>query len=138
MKAIILLAALSIGIASASSDWCTCAPFASFEHSEIMVYYSKEFTIDNCINDVLMCRTKCRQYFEDNTNGGDLWHPIEGATVGQHICNYVFTNDLMPFLMHKKVHGYYQVCGGAWQYAEVTSKDALCCELGSQKHCTEM
>ncbi|KRY96916.1 hypothetical protein T11_4388 [Trichinella zimbabwensis] len=137
MKAVILLVILSLGLASGETSWCTCAPFVSFEHTEIMVYNSYETTLDDCKNKE-KCNKDCNEYFGANTNDGDLWHFVNGATVGQHLCNYVFQNDLMPVLMHKMVYGYYQVCGGAWQYTELSSNEALCCELGNQKHCTEL
>ncbi|ROT68237.1 uncharacterized protein [Penaeus vannamei] len=138
MKAVLLLVALSLGLASGEPAWCTCAPFVSFEHSEIMVYNSHETTINDCVNDVIVCRNYCTNYFGTTTNNGDLWFYTSGNTVGGHLCDYVFKNDLMPFLMHKTVHGYYQVCGGAWRYGEVSSSEALCCELGEQTHCTEL
>ncbi|XP_047483756.1 uncharacterized protein LOC125035420 [Penaeus chinensis] len=138
MKAVTLLVALSLRLASGETPWCTCAPFVSFEHTEVMVYNSHEIKINDCENDKRKCNNECNAYLSSNTNEGDLWYAINGATVGQHVCSYVFQHDLMPFLMHKMVYGYYQVCGGAWQYAEISSKEPLCCELGNQKHCTEL
>ncbi|XP_064096480.1 uncharacterized protein LOC135208307 [Macrobrachium nipponense] len=69
------------------------------------------------------------------SNGGDLWHMCEdGVTVGQHVCDSL-VGLFHHFVQNHYVYGYYEICGGAWQYTGLSSKQMLCCEGGQHVHC---
>ncbi|XP_064096412.1 uncharacterized protein LOC135208219 [Macrobrachium nipponense] len=135
MKVALLLLATLAAVSAQSEPWCRCAAFVTYEYTEMMVYEAPEVTIDSCQDDVKQCKNRCSKELAELTNDGDLWSlTAEGITVGQHICSNLLRH-LIYFLHNHKIYGYYEVCGGAWQYAGVMSQQMLCCNGGKHEHC---
>ncbi|KAK7077175.1 hypothetical protein SK128_018605 [Halocaridina rubra] len=135
MKVLLLLLA-TVALASVQSEgWCRCAAFVTYEHSEIMVYESDEIQIDNCVDDAKQCKNACVNQMNTESNNGDLWYlDASGQTIGQQICTYL-ADRWFFFLHNHRVYGYYEICGGAWQYTGIASQQMLCCNGGKQEHC---
>ncbi|KAK7077172.1 hypothetical protein SK128_018602 [Halocaridina rubra] len=136
MKGLLLLLAAIVASTSAQSEgWCRCAAFVTYEHTEAMVYESAEIPITDCVDDAKECKNACVNQLNTMSNNGDLWHLTEsGITVGQSICTYLA--DIWHFFVHNhRVYGYYEICGGAWQYTGIASQQMLCCNGGKQEHC---
>ncbi|XP_042882681.1 uncharacterized protein LOC122259801 [Penaeus japonicus] len=115
--------------------WCNCAAFVSYEHSEIKVYQGPVINLNHC-DHTDQCKVACVAELESLTNNGDLFYEVDGQTVGQYICTSLADN--MFFVMNNKyVYGYFEVCGGAWQYTGIKAQQKLCCTNGIHKHCTE-
>ncbi|XP_066972842.1 uncharacterized protein [Macrobrachium rosenbergii] len=134
---VLLLLLSSVAIASAQTEaWCRCAAFVTYEHTEIMVYEAPEVTITAC--DAVAaeeCKAGCVAELSVASDNGDLWHITEdGITIGQYICSYL-AKQLFFYLHNHRVYGYYEVCGGAWQYADLVSQQMLCCVGGKHEHC---
>ncbi|XP_068234454.1 uncharacterized protein [Palaemon carinicauda] len=136
MKVFLLLLA-TIAVASAQSEpWCRCAAFVTYEYMEMMVYEFPEVIIDSCEDDgAKQCKNRCIKELNEATNNGDLWYMTDmGFSVGQYICADLMRHTIY-FLHNHVVYGYYEVCGGAWQYTGVKSQEMLCCNGGEHEHC---
>merc|ERR1712226_433210 len=135
MKAVFLLLAALVASASADVEpWCRCAAFVTYQYSELMVYEAPEVTITSC-DDAAACKASCYNELDTMTNGGNLWTmTTDGITVGQHICSYLADRYIFWMSDHK-VYGYYEVCGGAWQYTGAATQTDLCCTGGQHDHC---
>ncbi|XP_068234034.1 uncharacterized protein [Palaemon carinicauda] len=131
--AIVLLALAAVG--SAEDSFCRCGAFITYSDDQAMVYLAPELPIDSCEDDAQLCRDSCSKELKDMSHGGDMWHVApSGKTVGQHICE-TLTGLHYDFVHNHVVYGYYEVCGGPWQYTGVSSKGMLCCDDGFQEHC---
>ncbi|XP_063613081.1 uncharacterized protein LOC134786422 [Penaeus indicus] len=134
----VLLSAVFFVLASAQDPqepWCNCAAFVSYEHSEIKVYQGPLINLSHC-DYTDRCKELCVAELRNLTNSGDLFFEVDGQTIGQYICNNLA--DIGFVAMHNKyVYGYFEVCGGAWQYADVMTQQKLCCTMGEHKHCTD-
>merc|ERR1711911_131025 len=135
MRVLVLLLAMAAAASAQSEGWCRCAAFVTYEHSEIMVFESPEVPITDCVDDAKQCQTKCVAELNELSDNGNLWYLTEqGITVGQQVCTYLAEHWF--FIMHNhRVYGYYEVCGGAWQYTGVASQQMLCCTGGKHEHC---
>ncbi|XP_068234039.1 uncharacterized protein [Palaemon carinicauda] len=137
MMQVFLLLLASAAFASAQAEpWCRCAAFVTYEHTEIMVYEAPEIAIETCdaagADD---CKAGCVAELTAASDNGDLWHITDdGQTVGQYICSYLADHRFFSIYNHR-VYGYYEVCGGAWQYADLLSQQMLCCVSGKHEHC---
>ncbi|XP_037788580.1 uncharacterized protein LOC119583942 [Penaeus monodon] len=135
MKVLLALFAL-VAVASAQTEaWCRCATFITHDHSEVMVFEAPEIPIDSCTEDAAKCKNACVNELNALSSNGDLWMMQEsGITVGQSICTYL-SDRFVLFVHNKSVYGYYEVCGGAWQYSSFQSQQKLCCNGGKHEHC---
>ncbi|XP_076056268.1 uncharacterized protein LOC143034212 [Oratosquilla oratoria] len=132
--ALALLAAVVAAVSGQTEPWCRCAFFVTNSYAEVMVYELPEVPIDSCENS-RACKTRCTTDLNASSDYGNLWYLLEdGQTTGQKICT-LMRDHFIFFLHNRRVYGYYEVCGGAWQYANVMSEQLLCCEGGEQKHC---
>ncbi|XP_069987038.1 uncharacterized protein [Penaeus vannamei] len=135
MKVLLLVFALVAAVSAQTEPWCRCAAFVTYEHSEIMVFEAPEVTIDSCVDDAKQCKRACATELNTLSNNGDLWFMQEnGLTVGQDICSYL-AGHFFFWMRNHRVYGYYEVCGGAWEYAGVESQQMLCCDGGKHEHC---
>ncbi|XP_047483859.1 uncharacterized protein LOC125035470 [Penaeus chinensis] len=135
MKVLLLVFALVAAVSAQTEPWCRCAAFVTYEHSEIMVYEAPEVTIDSCEDDAKQCKNSCAKELNTMSNNGDLWLELDsGITVGQYICTYL-ADHFFFWMSNHKVYGYYEVCGGAWQFTGVESQQLLCCDAGKHEHC---
>ncbi|XP_064104313.1 uncharacterized protein LOC135214174 [Macrobrachium nipponense] len=109
---------------------CRCAVFVSSPHNEYMVYQLDPVTIDSCESHS-QCKNRCVK--EDTTNL-DLWAMMGEDTVGQAFCHELYSHHI-HWIHNSYVHGYYEMCGGPWEYTGMDSQQQLCCSRGQQKHC---
>ncbi|XP_076056201.1 uncharacterized protein LOC143034139 [Oratosquilla oratoria] len=129
-----LFVGLSASVSGQTEPWCRCAAFVTYQHSEVMVYEAPEVIIESCDN-ASICKNQCAEQLNSISDYGDLWSIGDsGLTVGQGICDYL-KDHFMFFVHNHRVYGYYEVCGGAWQYANIQSQQKLCCEYGQHEHC---
>ncbi|XP_050732119.1 uncharacterized protein LOC127006334 [Eriocheir sinensis] len=134
VASVAVLLALAASVSGQSEGWCRCAAFISYNRVEMMVYEAPEAPIDNC-DAVNQCKNRCVTEMDELSFGGDLWHVTNsGLTVGQEMCT-TLADHYVFYISDHKVYGYFEVCGGAWQYADVASTSDLCCNGGQQKHC---
>ncbi|XP_042874552.1 uncharacterized protein LOC122254762 [Penaeus japonicus] len=135
MKVLLALLALVAAASAQTEPWCRCAAFITHDHSEVMVFEAPEVTIDSCVDDAKQCRTSCARELNTLSDNGNLWLMQDsGITIGQDICTYL--SDRFVFFVHTKtVYGYFEVCGGAWEYSGVASQQKLCCNGGKHEHC---
>merc|ERR1712002_186911 len=116
-----------------TEPWCRCALFVSSPFSEIMAYQLPELPIDTC-DSRETCKKLCSDEIDTMTNGIDLWSEVNGQTVGQYICEEL--NKHFFFIIHNsKIHGYFELCGGAFEFTGQDSQDMLCCFMGKHEHC---
>merc|ERR1711915_831997 len=135
MKVLLLVLAAIASASAQTEGWCRCAAFVTYEHSEIMVYESDEIVIDDCVDDAKQCKNACTNQLNTMSNQGDLWYlNSNGITVGQEICTYM-ADHWFFFVHNHRVYGYYEICGGAWQYTGIASQQYLCCNGGKHEHC---
>ncbi|XP_037788425.1 uncharacterized protein LOC119583798 [Penaeus monodon] len=139
MKATVGLLSLVFFVLASTQDpqepWCNCAAFVSYEHSEIKVYQGPLINLSHC-DYTERCKELCVAELRNLTNSGDLFFEVNGQTVGQHICTNLVDIGFVA-MQNKYVYGYFEVCGGAWQYADVMTQQKLCCSMGQHKHCTD-
>jgi len=115
--------------------WCRCAAFATYSDSQKMVWEGDEVSATTCDSSVNECRDACAAQINAGSNNGDLWYVTEvGTTVGQQICESLVALD-SQYVHNHRIYGYFQLCGGPWEYAGVASQQSLCCTNGQQKHC---
>ncbi|XP_068234037.1 uncharacterized protein [Palaemon carinicauda] len=135
MKVVLLLLAAIAAANAELEPWCRCAAFVNYEFVQMMVFETADVIIDSCDADVDKCRSRCAEQLNEASNNGDLWYMTEdGITVGQYLCSYLMRH-LVTYFYNNVVYGYYEVCGGAWQYADVKSQQMLCCNGGEHAHC---
>ncbi|XP_027227456.2 uncharacterized protein [Penaeus vannamei] len=139
MKTALLLAAAVVALsctADADGSWCDCSLMVNYETSIIMVYKFPEIDVGSCTDD-LACSNECRKAINNDAPGIDLWAPDgHGHNLGDHVCDFLYNTEHIPFIFNKIVHGYFRTCGGPWRYTEQDSIDMLCCDLGVHDHCT--
>ncbi|XP_045106760.1 uncharacterized protein LOC123501806 [Portunus trituberculatus] len=136
MKTFLLLLAVAAAANAQSEAWCRCAAFITYNRNEMMVHEAPEIPINSC-DDANQCKQKCVAEINEVSYDGDLWHMLEdGYTVGQHVCTEL-ADRFVFFVVGHKVYGYYEVCGGAWQYTGVASTTKLCCNGGQHSHCLD-
>ncbi|XP_071533759.1 uncharacterized protein [Panulirus ornatus] len=136
MKYFLLAVAILAGAAYVRTEepgWCRCAMFVSSRHSEIMVFQLPEVNVTDC-NDHSGCQNRCTKEISEMTNNLDLWSTVDGETVGSYICKKLYSYFFF-FMHNSQVHGYYQLCGGPWEYTGLDSQQMLCCNLGEHVHC---
>ncbi|XP_042232077.1 uncharacterized protein LOC121872971 [Homarus americanus] len=138
MKVVLLMLATIAAVSGQTEPWCRCAAFVTYEYYEIMVHEEPEIPIDSCdANGALQCKTTCADNLDTLSDNGNLWKLMDsGLTIGQDICSEL-ADHFTFFLYNHKVYGYFEVCGGAWQYAGIASQQKLCCEGGKQHHCID-
>ncbi|XP_068234036.1 uncharacterized protein [Palaemon carinicauda] len=136
MKVALLLLATIAAASAQLEPWCRCAAFVTYEYMEMMVYEAPEVIIDSCEADgAKQCKNRCIKELNEISYDGDLWAMTEkGITVGQHVCTHL-SRFFITFFHNHVIYGYYEVCGGAWQYAGVQSQQMLCCNGGEHEHC---
>nr|XP_027224277.1 uncharacterized protein LOC113816403 isoform X3 [Penaeus vannamei] len=135
MKVLLLVFALVAAVSAQTEPWCRCAAFVTYEHSEIRVFEAPEITIDSCVDDAKQCKNACTKELNDMSDNGNMWLVQEnGLTVGQNICTYM-ADHFFYFIHNHRVYGYFEVCGGAWEYTGVASQQLLCCNGGKHEHC---
>ncbi|XP_064096410.1 uncharacterized protein LOC135208217 [Macrobrachium nipponense] len=134
MKLAFVLLALVAAVCGQQEPWCRCGAFITFDDDEAMVYEMPEVTIDSCENHK-QCKNSCTKEMNNYSHYGDLWAmtPLN-KTVGQAICE-TLTGLSYDFVHNHYVYGYYEVCGGPWEYTGIASKGMLCCNDGLQEHC---
>ncbi|XP_063876584.1 uncharacterized protein LOC135109254 [Scylla paramamosain] len=137
MKFAVTLASFLVlfALSSAQTDvgWCRCGSFVSSRHMEIMVLELPEITINDC-DSHNQCKNACSKEINTMTNNMDLWSTVDGETVGQYFCNELFQHGF--FWIHNSyIHGYYEVCGGPWEYTGIDSQQQLCCTNHEHIHC---
>merc|ERR1711915_117234 len=136
--ALILLALVAGASAQGTGAWCRCAAFITFENTEFMVYESAEVPIDDCQDDAKQCKNACTAQINELSDNGNLWYLQEsGETVGQTICSDL-ASPFVPFVHNHYVYGYFEVCGGAWEYTGIASTQQLCCNGGKHEHCISL
>nr|XP_027227466.1 uncharacterized protein LOC113819428 [Penaeus vannamei] len=130
---VLALAVLGVAYVSAQTEpWCRCALFVSGGHAEYMVSELPEVEINDCESHD-QCKYRCRREFNDMTNEMDLWSTVNNATVGSYLCQ-----NLEHSIHNKYVYGYYEMCGGPWEYSGLVSQQMLCCYKGEHNHCISM
>merc|ERR1712126_16301 len=135
MKVLVFLLAAIVASVSGQEAYCRCAAFTTHEHSELRVYEGPTLPVTSCDTDHDLCKDSCYDYLDELTDGGDLWRiQQDGQTVGQHICSYMASHFIF-FIHNKMAYGYYEFCGGAWEYSGVASQQKLCCNGGRHDHC---
>ncbi|XP_068209529.1 uncharacterized protein [Palaemon carinicauda] len=112
---------------------CRCALFVSSTHNEYMVYLLDPVPIDSCESHD-QCKNRCVKEVNEDTSNLDLWAMMGDDTVGQAFCHELSLH-LFLWIHNSYIHGYYQVCGGPWEYTGIDSQQPLCCSMGQQKHC---
>ncbi|XP_066971877.1 uncharacterized protein [Macrobrachium rosenbergii] len=135
MKLALVLLALVVAVSAQKEPWCRCGAFITYDDDEAMVYEAPEITIDSCQDDAKECKTSCVTELKQLSNDGDMWYKLpSNKTVGQYICE-TLTGLHYDFVHNHIVYGYYEVCGGPWEYTGVASQGMLCCDDGFQEHC---
>merc|ERR1712071_334777 len=128
------MGALVAAVSAQSEGWCRCAAFITYNRNEMMVHDGAEIPINSC-DESGTCMNKCVAEINEMSAGGDIWHMTEaGITIGQSVCSELAGHFIFYVLGHK-IYGYYEVCGGAWQYTGVESSAKLCCNGGQHIHC---
>merc|ERR1719244_1096288 len=134
MKSLLVVLATLAAVAYVSGQTepcCRCALFVSNYGSENMVSELPQVNITDC-DSHNQCRGRCVGEFNDMTNEMDLWSTVDGETVGQGLCKYLSDRNFY-FIFNKRVHAYYEMCGGPWEYAGLDSQQLLCCNLGQHE-----
>ncbi|XP_069987035.1 uncharacterized protein [Penaeus vannamei] len=135
MKVLLLAFALVASVSAQTEPFCRCAAFVTYKNSEVMVYEAPKVIIDSCQDDAEQCKEACVTELNTLSNNGDLWLLQEsGVTVGQTICSRL-ADHFVFWISNHRVYGYYEVCGGPWEYTEFASQQLLCCEGGKHEHC---
>ncbi|XP_071533760.1 uncharacterized protein [Panulirus ornatus] len=136
----LLLALVTLALVGLSTQaepgWCRCAAFVSSRHTELMVLELPEVNITDCQNHN-QCRNRCTKEINEMTNDMDLWSLVEGETVGQYFCQELYSHFFF-FIHNSYIHGYYEICGGPWEYTGIDSQQMLCCNLGQHEHCISL
>ncbi|XP_050738994.1 uncharacterized protein LOC127009701 [Eriocheir sinensis] len=128
-----IVAAFALSNAQSEGGWCRCAAFVSSRTMEIMVLELPEVPITDCMSHN-QCKNRCVDEINTMTNEMDLWSTVNETTVGQVFCEELFSHGL--FWIHNSyIHGYYEVCGGPWEYTGIDSQQMLCCTSSQQIHC---
>ncbi|XP_071533761.1 uncharacterized protein [Panulirus ornatus] len=131
---ILLVTLLGVTFVSGLDEpWCRCGLFVSSRYSEIMVYEMPEIPIVSCTEHDI-CRGMCRNELCEYTDDLNLWAMVGNETVGQYVCTGLYGNYYY-FIHNRYVHAYYELCGGPWEYADLTSQQMLCCNRGEHEHC---
>ncbi|KAK7066287.1 hypothetical protein SK128_016917 [Halocaridina rubra] len=112
---------------------CRCALFVSSRSAEIMVYELNNVLIGDC-NSHDQCMSRCTSELNQITNNLDLWSMMGNDTVGQAFCQELYSHFFF-YIHNSYVHGYYEICGGPWEYTGIDSQQPLCCDMGQQEHC---
>merc|ERR1712098_213217 len=112
---------------------CRCALFVSSRHTEIMVHELEAVPIDNCESHN-QCMDRCTTELNEDTNNMDLWSMMGNDTVGQSFCTELY-HHFFFWIHNSNIHGYYEMCGGPWEYTGLDSQQPLCCDMGQQEHC---
>ncbi|XP_068234452.1 uncharacterized protein [Palaemon carinicauda] len=134
--AIVLLALVAAVSAQQNEAWCRCGAFITSDDVETMVYEFPEIPLTSC-EEHNKCKNKCVTEINEFSHYGDMWEITpEGKTVGQFICE-TLTGLSYDFVHNHYVYGYYEVCGGPWEYTGQASTNMLCCDDGFQEHCIE-
>ncbi|XP_027219191.2 uncharacterized protein [Penaeus vannamei] len=129
------LVALSTALGQREDVWCRCALMVDSDPMLYMVYDLGEAFIEAC-SEHDRCKNRCYDKIRAATNEMDLWsHDDSGFTIGSNICQYLFSSYNVDQFNNKYVHGYYQVCGGPWEYTFQDSQQMLCCNMGIHEHC---
>ncbi|KAK7072596.1 hypothetical protein SK128_003032 [Halocaridina rubra] len=115
------------------SAYCRCALFVSSRHTEIMVYELAPVNIDTCESHN-QCQNRCATEISQDTNDLDLWSMWGNDTVGQAFCTELYSHFFF-YIHNSYIHGYYEMCGGPWEYTGQDSQQPLCCDMGQQEHC---
>ncbi|XP_068234028.1 uncharacterized protein [Palaemon carinicauda] len=133
--AIVLLALVAAACAAQNGEaWCRCGAFLTYRDTQALAYELPEITIDYC-DQHNRCKNECITAIDEFSHYGDLWAMTpEGKTVGQLICENLTGIDWTGVHNHR-VYGYYEVCGGPWEYTGQASPDMLCCSENLQVHC---
>ncbi|KAK4317354.1 hypothetical protein Pmani_011562 [Petrolisthes manimaculis] len=127
------LAALAFVRGEGEPSYCRCANFVSSRHSEIMVLELPSVDVADC-NAHNQCKNRCTTEIGEMTNDMDLWSTVDDVNVGQYFCTQLYDNFF--FWIHNSyIHGYYELCGGPWEYTGQDSQQMLCCSGGTQQHC---
>ncbi|KAK7073994.1 hypothetical protein SK128_009675 [Halocaridina rubra] len=129
------LAALSViaYVRTQEPGTCRCALFVSSRNAEIMVYELPPVNINDCESHN-QCQNRCIKEIGEDTNDLDLWSMMGNDTVGQAFCTELYSH-FFYFIHNSYIHGYYEMCGGPWEYTGQDSQQPLCCDLGQQEHC---
>nr|XP_027227462.1 uncharacterized protein LOC113819422 [Penaeus vannamei] len=129
-----LTALVAVGLISGQGEpWCRCALFVSSSYAEWMVFELPEVNITDCDSHD-QCKWHCIKELNEMTNEMDLWSTVSNATVGQYICEELYSHFIF-FIHNSYVHAYYEMCGGPWEYTGLDSQQMLCCDRGEHKHC---
>ncbi|XP_042223222.1 uncharacterized protein LOC121867371 [Homarus americanus] len=109
------------------------APLVSSRDTEMMVLELPAVNITDCQSHN-QCQNRCTKEISDMTNNMDLWSTMGDDTVGQDFCTELYSHFFF-FVHNSYVHGYYEMCGGPWEYTGLDSQQMLCCDMGQQAHC---
>ncbi|XP_042882676.1 uncharacterized protein LOC122259798 [Penaeus japonicus] len=135
MKVLLLVFALVAAVSGQTEPWCRCAAFVTYEYTEMMVYEAPDIIIDSCQDDANQCKDACANELNTLSGNGDLWLLQEsGVTIGQTICT-ALADHFLFWVVNHRVYGYFEVCGGPWEYSGVASQQLLCCDGGKHDHC---
>ncbi|XP_066971876.1 uncharacterized protein [Macrobrachium rosenbergii] len=138
MKVALLLLGLAAAVLVQGEPWCRCGVFITFSDEEEMVYAIDDIAIESCDDVAETCKNGCASQINALTNNGDLWYVTpSNVTVGQIICTKLATahHHHHHYVHNHYAYGYYGVCAGPWEYAEVVTQQMLCCEDGEHAHC---
>ncbi|XP_068234033.1 uncharacterized protein [Palaemon carinicauda] len=138
MKTILVLFALVAAVVAQKEPWCRCGIFINFSDHQELVYTLENIIIDDCVASAETCKTSCAAEINEFTNDGDLWSlASSGETVGQEICTKMAAAEHHShhYIHNRNVYGYFGLCAGPWEYADVKSQQMLCCEDGVHAHC---
>ncbi|XP_045624681.2 uncharacterized protein [Procambarus clarkii] len=113
---------------------CDCGTFLSTDQWVQQVVILRSTLVDNC-HAFITCRRACIEQFLEVTGGGNLSHQLDdGETVGQLFCRALNERG-DPHLPAHLVHLYMSLCEGPWEYAEVSTREPLCCLDGQHSSC---
>ncbi|CAL4113365.1 unnamed protein product [Meganyctiphanes norvegica] len=128
-------AAISMLLLAAAAGWaegaasCRCGAFITTEEGDILIYALPTTDVETC-DDVNECSRAC---VEEVGDGGDLFGI---SSDGERTNGQVLCDELAKPIENQYIYGYYEICGGPWEYTDVHSGDMLCCDdSGQQQVC---
>ncbi|CAL4128111.1 unnamed protein product [Meganyctiphanes norvegica] len=107
---------------------CNCGAFLTTEFGDILIVSLPTTDVDSCDNP-----QKCIKNCQNELEGGDLFAISSDGerTNGQVAC------DAWQKPIHNQyIYGYYELCGGPWEYTGEHSQQMLCCDdNGQHQYC---
>ncbi|CAL4166409.1 unnamed protein product [Meganyctiphanes norvegica] len=131
ISAISLLLLATAGWASGTGV-CNCGAFMTTDIGDILIVELPALEAKNC-DDHKGCSRAC---VEEVGSGGDLFAMAADGTDrtnGQALCD-----EMGKPIDNKLIYGYYELCGGPWEYTGVSSEQALCCDDNGQHQYCQM